>query len=77
MDNNNDALGNIHRSIELLLKVNVHEMKGDRGQSEMIVLLDSLGFKSGEIIRVLGASEGTVRPILSRLKKKKKSKVKR
>ena len=62
----------IRRLIELLLKLKIHELKGDRSQSEMILLLDSLGFKSGEIIRMLGASESTVRPILSRGRKNKK-----
>jgi DNA-directed RNA polymerase specialized sigma24 family protein len=63
--------GGLERSIELLLRLKVHELKGDRGQTEMILLLDSLGFQSGEIIRFLGAPANTVRPILSRAHKKK------
>jgi len=67
-----EALQSIEHSIELLLKLKISEVKGDRSQSEMILLLDSLGFKSGEIIKFLGASEGTVRPILSRAHMKNK-----
>jgi len=66
------ALQSIDRSIQLLLKLKISEIKRDRSQSEMILLLDSLGFKSGEIIKVLGASEGSVRPIISRAHKKDK-----
>ena len=66
------ALQSIDRSIQLLLKLKISEIKRDRSQSEMILLLDSLGFKSGEIIKVLGASEGSVRPNISRAHKKDK-----
>jgi DNA-directed RNA polymerase specialized sigma24 family protein len=71
-ENNPEGMAALNRSAELLLKLKIHELKGDRSQSEMIFLLDSLGFKSGEIIRLLGATAGTVRPILSRGRKKKK-----
>ena len=63
--------GGMERLVELLLKVKVHELRGDRGQAEMILLLDTLGFTSGEIIRFLGAPAGTVRPLLSRAHKNK------
>ena len=65
-------LQSIERALELLLKLKVQELKGERSQSEMILLLDSLGFKSGEIVKCLGASPATVRPILSRARSKKK-----
>jgi len=64
----------LSRSTELLLRLKIHELKGDRSQSEMILFLDKLGFKSGEIIRLLGATAATVRPILSRGRKNKKKK---
>jgi DNA-directed RNA polymerase specialized sigma24 family protein len=64
----------LSRSNELLLKLKIHELKGEKSQSEMILFLDTLGFKSGEIIRLLGATAGTVRPILSRGRKNKKKK---
>ncbi len=69
-----EAVQDLSRSIELLLKLKIAELRGDRSQSEMILFLDSLGFKSGEIIKLMGASAATVRPILSRGKKNKKKK---
>jgi DNA-directed RNA polymerase specialized sigma24 family protein len=69
---NTGDLQAIERSLELLLKLKTQEMRGERSQSEMILLLDSLGFKSGEIVKFLGASGATVRPILSRAHRKKK-----
>jgi hypothetical protein len=63
----------LNRSIELLLKLKVAELKGDRSQSEMILFLDSLGFKAKEIVNLTGASPATVHPILSRGRKKKKT----
>lgn len=65
-------LQGIARSLELLLKLKMQELKGERSQSEMILLLDSLGFKSGEIVKLLGASPATVHPLLSRAHRKKK-----
>jgi hypothetical protein len=62
----------IERSLELLLKLKTQELRGERSQSEMILLLDSLGFKSGEIVKFLGASAASVRPIVSRAHRKKK-----
>ena len=69
---NLEGLEALNRSIELLLRLKIHELKGDRSQSEMILFLDQAGFKSGEIIHLLGATAGTVRPILSRGRKSKK-----
>lgn len=71
-DNSNLETLGLERSIELLLKLRIHELKGDGNQSETIRFLDSLGFRSGEIIKLLGAPEGTVRPILSRARAQKK-----
>lgn len=66
------ALHGIDRSLKLLLRLKISELRGERDQKEMILLLDSLEFKSGEIIDLLGAAESTVRPTLSRAHKKKK-----
>lgn len=74
MSNEAEALQELNRSIELLLKLKVAELKGDRSQSDMILFLDSLGFKSGEIIKLTGASGASVHPILSRARSSKKKK---
>ena len=73
MQNGDVENGGFERTLELLLKLKIQELKGDRNQSEMILFLDSLGFQSGEIIRLLGVAAGTVRPTLSRARKKKPS----
>ena len=62
----------IERFLELLVKLTVQQLKGEKKQSEMILLLDSLGFKSGEIANFLGASTASVRPILSRAHSKRR-----
>ena len=54
MQNGDVENGGFERTLELLLKLKIQELKGDRNQSEMILFLDSLGFQSGEIIRLLG-----------------------
>jgi len=69
-----DAVQELARSVELLLKLKVAELRGERSQSELILFLDSVGFRSGEIISLTGAPGATVRPILSRAKKTKKKK---
>jgi hypothetical protein len=69
-----DALEAIARAAHLLLRLKIHELKGDRTQSEMILFLNEVGFTSGEIIDFLGATATTVRPILSRGRKKKAGK---
>ena len=66
-----ETLKALERHSQLLLKLKVAELRGERGQKEMILLLDSIGFRSGEIIDLLGAAPNTVRPILSRAHKKK------
>jgi DNA-directed RNA polymerase specialized sigma24 family protein len=62
----------VERLLELLVKLNIQQLRGEKSQSEMILLLDSIGLKSGEIVRFLGASAATVRPLLSRAHSKRK-----
>ncbi len=73
-EGNLEGIEALSRSTELILRLKIQELKGDRSQSEMILFLDALGFKAGEIIRLLGATASTVHPILSRGRKKKKKK---
>lgn len=74
MSSEAESLQDLKRSVDLLLKLKIAELKGERSQSEMILFLQSLGFKSGEIINLTGASGATVRPILSRGRKNQKKK---
>jgi len=61
------------RQLELLVKLTVHSIRGERNLTEMIVLLGGLGFKVAEISSVLGAPKSSVAPILSRAGKRASS----
>lgn len=71
MPNESDALTSLARSMDLLLRLEVQNLKGKRNNTEMILLLDSLGFRPAEIATVLGTTSTTVRPILSKSRLKK------
>lgn len=73
-EGNLEGIAALNRATELLLRLKIHEIKGERSQSEMILYLDTLGFKAGEIIRLLGATAATVHPVLSRGRKNKNKK---
>lgn len=68
MSNREDPIQNVARSLELLLRLKIEEIRGDRSQTEMIGLLGRLGATAAEIAAMLGAEVKTVAPILSRAK---------
>jgi DNA-directed RNA polymerase specialized sigma24 family protein len=69
---NDSATGQgVARHLELLVKLAVHSIQGERNQTEMILLLGGLGFRTAEIASVLGAPKSSVAPILSRAGKQK------
>jgi DNA-directed RNA polymerase specialized sigma24 family protein len=61
----------LRRLVELNLRVHVHALKRDQNQSEMIRLLNGLGFTSAEIAATLPAPLSSVKPIVSRAKGKR------
>lgn len=61
-----DQLQSIARALNLLVKLKVRELQGDRKQNEMILFLHSLGCRPMEIAEVLGKSTNDVNPVLSR-----------
>ena len=63
-------LGKISRSLEILVRLNLHTMRGDRSQSEMISMLDSVGCGGSEIAKLLGTTANTVNVSLHRAKRK-------
>jgi hypothetical protein len=63
----------VARSLELLLRLKVEEVRGERNQKEMIHLLTKLGAKAGEIISLLGVSPAIVHPEMSRARSAKKT----
>lgn len=64
-------VSSLERTMELLLRLEVQQVKGQRNQTDMILLLDSLGFRPVEIAVALGTTTGTVNPILSKRRAKK------
>ena len=63
---NADPLERIARSMDLLLKLKLEEIKGDRTQRAMIRFLGSHGATAGEIASLLAVSSTTVHPELSK-----------
>lgn len=62
-------LQSIARSLNLLVKLKVAEVQGDRQQNEMILWLHSLGWRPIEIAEVLGTTANNVNPVISRARK--------
>jgi len=63
-------LSDLKRSLELLVKLRIEEIRGNRSQKDLIMLLDSLGCRPSEIAGFLGTTTRTVNPVLSRSRRK-------
>jgi DNA-directed RNA polymerase specialized sigma24 family protein len=61
-----DPLERVAHSIDLLVRLKLDELKGERSQREMIRFLGGLGATGGEIASLLGVSRTTVDPELSK-----------
>lgn len=68
------SLDRVTRLLEMLVRLDIARMKGDRSQKEMIVLLGSIGCAPSEIAEILGTTGNTVRVSLHKAKKKTKRK---
>ena len=59
------------RLLEILVRLNLQNMRGDRSQNEMIALvLDSVGCGQSEIAAFLGTTTNTVNVSLYKAKRK-------
>ena len=58
------------RLLEILVRLNLQNMKGDRSQNDMISLLDSVGGGQSEIADFLGTTTNTVNVSLYKSKRK-------
>jgi hypothetical protein len=63
-----DPIEQIARSLNLLVKLKLEEVKRDRNQREMIHLLAGLEIGGGDIADLLNISRKTVDPELSKLR---------
>lgn len=67
-------LDKITRLLEILVRLNLQTMRGDRSQIDMILMLDSARCGPSEIAELLGTTSNTVNVGLSNAKKKKQKK---
>lgn len=56
----------IRESVELLVRLKLHEVRGNRTQKDMIHLLDECGCGPTQIARLLNTTPNSVNPVLSR-----------
>jgi DNA-directed RNA polymerase specialized sigma24 family protein len=61
-------------SVDLLLRLKIDSVKGDRSQKQMIHLLAGFGLEASEIARLLRLPATTVAPEVSKLRKPSKQK---
>ncbi len=74
MNDDNDLREHITRLnqlVEVLVKLKLEEVKGERSQKDMVVVLGGMGCAPGDIANLLGVKETTVYPILSRARHEK------
>jgi len=65
------ALNKMTHMLEILVRLNLQSMRGDRTQGDMVLMLDSVGCGPSEIADLLGTTSNTVNVTLSNAKKKK------
>lgn len=73
--NQNDDLSLLNkmtRLLEILVRINLQSMRGDRTQREMILMLDSVNCGPSEIANLLGTTSNSVNVSLSNAKKMKR-----
>jgi len=68
------VLNKITRLLEILVRLNLQTIRGDRTQRDMILMLDSARCGPSEIADLLGTTSNTVNVSLSNEKKKKRKK---
>jgi len=67
------VLDKMTRMLEILVRLNLQTMRGDRTQADMILMLDSVGCSPSEIAGLLGTTSNTVNAIECKEKVSKKS----
>ena len=63
-----DVTKRIARSVEMLVRLKVEEIRGSRNKTDMIRFLANLGATSPEIVSFLAVPLTTVAPIVSKAK---------
>jgi DNA-directed RNA polymerase specialized sigma24 family protein len=65
---------NANWALELLVKMKVDEIRGNRSDAEMVLYLSRLGCPPSRIAHLLTVPTTTIYPILSKARKKKGAK---
>jgi hypothetical protein len=61
-----DPIERLVRSVDLLLRLKLREITGDRNQKAMILFMGEMGATAAEIASLLGVSRANVDPVLSK-----------
>jgi len=67
-------LRKVARLMEILVRLNLQNLKGDRSQNNMISMLDSAGCTQSEIANLLGTTTNTVNVSLYKAKRRPRRK---
>jgi DNA-directed RNA polymerase specialized sigma24 family protein len=68
-----DPIQQLADSVDLLVRLKIDSLKGDRSQTQMIHLLAGFGLEASEIARVLNLPGTTVAPEVSKLRATQKN----
>jgi hypothetical protein len=68
------VLSRISRLLEILVRLNLENMRGSHSQAHMIEVLDSVGCRQSKIADLLGTTSNTVNVALYKAKKKSRKK---
>jgi DNA-directed RNA polymerase specialized sigma24 family protein len=68
------VLKKVARFLEILTRLNLQTMRGDRSQQDMVLMLDAVGCGPSEIADLLGTTANTVNVTLSNAKRKNRKK---
>jgi DNA-directed RNA polymerase specialized sigma24 family protein len=72
-----ESMSRIERLLDLIARIEVQRLRGDKSQTETILMLAQIGFRTGEISSAINVPVSTIAPIVSRQKQKKAPVMKR
>lgn len=70
-----EPIQQLANSVDLLVRLKIDSLKGDRSQTQMIHMLAGFGLEASEIARLLQLPGTTVAPQVSKLRAAKKNPV--
>jgi DNA-directed RNA polymerase specialized sigma24 family protein len=67
-----DPIEQLAHSVDLLVRLKIESLKGERGKTQMIHFLAGFGLEASEIARLLSLPSTTVAPEVSKMRAAKK-----